>query len=113
MLAIVASYAVLPSCRVVLLLVQRLIIQSLKGQWQKMLFTISHAYTSKGSPLYWSPDSRAEIEFVIQWNDEIIPIEVKAENCVSGRSLSVYKENMLLSIVSGSLSLIYNTIVEC
>ena len=64
-------------------------------------------------PFYWSPDSRAEIEFVIQWNDEIIPIEVKAENCVSGRSLSVYKENMLLSIVSGSLSLIYNTIVEC
>ena len=40
-------------------------------------------------PFYWSPDSRAEIEFVIQWNDEIIPIEVKAENCVSGRSLSV------------------------
>ena len=39
-------------------------------------------------PFYWSPDSRAEIEFVIQWNDEIIPIEVKAENCVSGRSLS-------------------------
>lgn len=43
-------------------------------------------------PFYWSPDSRAEIEFVMQWNDEIIPIEVKAENCVSGRSLSVYKE---------------------
>ena len=43
-------------------------------------------------PFYWSPDSRAEIEFVIQWNEEIIPIEVKAENCVSGRSLSVYKE---------------------
>lgn len=43
-------------------------------------------------PFYWSPDSRAEIEFVIQWNDEIIPIEVKAENSVSGRSLSVYKE---------------------
>lgn len=43
-------------------------------------------------PFYWSPGSRAEIEFVIQWNDEIIPIEVKAENCVSGRSLSVYKE---------------------
>lgn len=46
----------------------------------------------KEVPFYWSPDSRAEIEFVIQWNDEIIPIEVKAENCVSGRSLSVYKE---------------------
>ncbi len=43
-------------------------------------------------PYYWSPDSRAEIEFVIQWNDEIVPIEVKAENCVSGRSLSVYND---------------------
>ena len=28
----------------------------------------------------------------IQWHDEIIPIEVKAENCVSGRSLTVYNE---------------------
>ena len=27
-----------------------------------------------------------------QWKDEIIPIEVKAENCVGGRSLSVYNE---------------------
>lgn len=46
----------------------------------------------RNAPYYWSPDSRAEIEFVIQWNDEIIPIEVKAENCISGRSLSVYNE---------------------
>ena len=27
-----------------------------------------------------------------QWKDEIIPIEVKAENCISGRSLSVYND---------------------
>lgn len=45
-------------------------------------------------PHYWSPDSRAEIEFVIQRNKEIIPIEVKAENCISGRSLSVYTEKI-------------------
>ncbi|MBR2196281.1 MAG: ATP-binding protein [Salinivirgaceae bacterium] len=44
------------------------------------------------TPNYWSPDSSAEVEFVIQWNDEIIPIEVKAENSVSGRSLSVYND---------------------
>lgn len=43
-------------------------------------------------PYYWSPDSRAEIEFVIQWGEDIIPIEVKAENCVSGRSIVVYHE---------------------
>lgn len=41
-------------------------------------------------PYYWSSDSRAEVEFVIQRNDEIIPIEVKAENCISGKSLSIY-----------------------
>ncbi len=42
------------------------------------------------SPNYWSPDSKAEVEFVIQWEDEIVPVEVKAENCVSGRSITVY-----------------------
>ena len=46
----------------------------------------------RDSPYYWSPDSRAEIEFVIQWNDQIVPIEVKAEDRVSGKSLSVYNE---------------------
>lgn len=38
-------------------------------------------------PHYWSSDNRAEIEFIIQWGENIIPIEVKAENCISGRSL--------------------------
>ena len=44
------------------------------------------------TPNYGSPESKAEVEFVVQWKDEIIPIEVKAENCVGGRSLSVYNE---------------------
>ena len=43
-------------------------------------------------PHYWSSDSRAEIEFIIQNGEDIIPIEVKAEQCISGRSLSVYTE---------------------
>ncbi len=42
-------------------------------------------------PHYWSPDSRAEIEFVIQQGEDIIPVEVKAEQCVSGRSLYIRK----------------------
>lgn len=41
-------------------------------------------------PYYWTSPGTAEVEFVIQWNDEIIPIEVKAENNISGSSLSVY-----------------------
>ncbi|MBO4488840.1 MAG: AAA family ATPase [Bacteroidales bacterium] len=41
---------------------------------------------------YWTSPGTAEIEFVIQWNDEIIPIEVKAEDNISGSSLSVYNK---------------------
>ena len=41
-------------------------------------------------PNYWTSSGTAEVEFVIQWNDEIIPIEVKAEENISGSSLSVY-----------------------
>ena len=41
-------------------------------------------------PYYWTSPGIAEVEFVIQWDDEIIPVEVKAENNISGSSLSVY-----------------------
>ncbi len=44
-----------------------------------------------GAPLYyWSPGSTAEIEFVVQWGTEVIPVEVKAGANLGGRSLSVY-----------------------
>ena len=41
-------------------------------------------------PYYWTSPGTAEVEFVIQWDDEIIPVEVKAEENISGNSLSVY-----------------------
>ena len=41
-------------------------------------------------PYYWTSVGTAEVEFVIQWGDEIIPVEVKAEENISGNSLSVY-----------------------
>lgn len=41
-------------------------------------------------PYYWTSPGTAEVEFVIQWDDEIIPMEVKAENNISGNSLAVY-----------------------
>ena len=43
-------------------------------------------------PYYWTSPGTAEVEFVIQWGDEIIPIEVKAEENISGSSLSVYNK---------------------
>lgn len=44
------------------------------------------------TPSYWSSGNRAEVEFVMQREEEIIPIEVKAENTITGRSLSVYND---------------------
>lgn len=45
---------------------------------------------SDGLPYYWSSQNRAEVDFLIQYGASVIPIEVKAENRVSGKSLSVY-----------------------
>lgn len=41
-------------------------------------------------PYYWTSGNKAEIEFITDFGMDIVPIEVKAENCVSGRSLAVY-----------------------
>ena len=41
-------------------------------------------------PYYWTSPGTAEVEFVVQWGDEVIPVEVKAEDNISGNSLSVY-----------------------
>jgi predicted AAA+ superfamily ATPase len=40
---------------------------------------------------YWESGSQAEIDFVIQDNDKIVPIEVKAGIHTRSRSLLVYK----------------------
>lgn len=43
-------------------------------------------------PFYWTSEGRAEIEFLIDVDGEVIPVEVKAEGNTNGRSLSVYTE---------------------
>ncbi len=43
-------------------------------------------------PCYWTSEGKAEVEFVIQFGEQIIPIEVKAENNISGNSLSEYNK---------------------
>lgn len=39
---------------------------------------------------YWSPDSRAALDFLVQLSDEIIPIEAKAAENLRAKSLKVY-----------------------
>ncbi|MCR4858423.1 MAG: DUF4143 domain-containing protein, partial [Bacteroidales bacterium] len=61
-------------------------------------------------PYYWTSPGTAEVEFVIQWDDEIIPVEVKAENNISGNSLAVYtkKYNPRYRMRFSMLNLQYN-----
>ena len=44
------------------------------------------------TPYYWTSPGTAEVEFIIQWDDNIIPVEVKAEENISGNSLSEYNK---------------------
>lgn len=41
---------------------------------------------------YWTSSGIAEIEYVLQWETDIIPIEVKAEGNINGSSLAQYNK---------------------
>lgn len=43
-----------------------------------------------GMPYYWSSGNKAEVDFICQMQEGIIPVEIKSETRVSGKSLSVY-----------------------
>ena len=44
------------------------------------------------APSYWTSGATAEVEFVAQMGERIIPIEVKAEDNINGNSLSEYNK---------------------
>lgn len=44
-------------------------------------------------PRYWYSEGKAEVDFIIQHNNGIIPIEVKSSQRISGKSLAVYNGN--------------------
>ena len=43
-------------------------------------------------PYYYAFDNRYEIDFIIQYKNEIVPIEVKSSENVNNTSLKVYNE---------------------
>ena len=43
-------------------------------------------------PYYYTFDNKYEIDFIIQYQNEIIPIEVKSGKSVNNTSLKVYNE---------------------
>jgi len=60
-------------------LTENYILQSLLAQFEE-------------APYYWTSENTAEVDFLIQFENEIIPIEVKSEEQVKGRSLTLYNE---------------------
>jgi len=47
----------------------------------------------EGLPRYWRSGNRAEIDFLIQHRNRIIPVEVKSEENIKSRSLSEYRKH--------------------
>jgi len=46
----------------------------------------------KSVPFYWRSGNEAEVDFLVQFNNTIIPVEVKSDQNIKSRSLSVYRE---------------------
>lgn len=61
-----------------------------KGALAENLILQALVPQSDGLPYYWNSGNRAEVDFLLQKEELIIPIEVKAQNRISGKSLSVY-----------------------
>lgn len=69
------------------------IFQEFKGALTEQYVLQQLAARNDIQTYYWSPDnSRAEIDFIIQYQGEIIPLEVKAEENLHAKSLRVYVE---------------------
>jgi len=46
----------------------------------------------EATPRYWTSGGQAEVDFIIQRGNDIIPVEVKADENVSSRSLTLYAQ---------------------
>jgi len=56
-------------------------------------FILQHLIANfEGTPRYWTSGSQAEVDFVIQMKNDIIPIEVKSDENIRSKSLTVYND---------------------
>jgi predicted AAA+ superfamily ATPase len=56
-------------------------------------FILQHLISNfEGIPRYWSSGSQAEVDFLIQVKNDIIPIEVKSDESIRSKSLAVYND---------------------
>jgi hypothetical protein len=56
-------------------------------------FILQHLTANfEGTPRYWTSGSQAEVDFLIQVKNDIIPIEVKSDENIRSKSLAVYND---------------------
>lgn len=69
------------------------VFQEFKGALTEQ-YVLQQLLTVKNMTIhYWSAaNARAEVDFVIQYGDKIVPVEVKAEENLKAKSLKVYSE---------------------
>ena len=73
------------------ILSENYVLQSLRRQFGDSIF-------------YWTSGNTAEVEFVLQMDNGIVPVEVKSDNNVKAKSLSIYHKTY-----SPSLFLCFST----
>lgn len=56
-------------------------------------FVLQHLIANfEGIPRYWTSGSQAEVDFLVQMKNDIIPIEVKSDENIRSKSLTVYND---------------------
>jgi predicted AAA+ superfamily ATPase len=56
-------------------------------------FILQHLTANfEGTPRYWTSGSQAEVDFLVQVKNDIIPMEVKSDESIRSKSLSAYNE---------------------
>jgi predicted AAA+ superfamily ATPase len=56
-------------------------------------FILQHLIANfEGTPRYWTSGNQAEVDFLIQVKNDIIPVEVKSDDNIRSKSLAVYND---------------------
>ena len=63
-----------------------------KGALSENYILQSLAAQHEALPRYWSSGSTAEVDFTLQRGNDILPIEVKSDQNVRGKSLALYNQ---------------------
>lgn len=69
------------------------IFEEFKGSLTEQ-FVLQELTSKKITPYYWRSNGKAEVDFVFNYNGEIYPLEVKAEENLQSKSLKIYHEKI-------------------